>query len=121
MLLHCNAKCHTSVTGLLDPDTNEVVCGDCGEIISNVSEYAKNSMKISGDVLRSKNRKAFVFNCETCDTHVQAAFDQSKLVGKNCPNERKGCKINVTEHMKKAIEETGNYLSRIEEHDNSAS
>ena len=119
MLVHCsNSKCNTSVNAMLDPDSNEVICGDCGEVIPGVSSYSKLSMKMNGDVLRSKNRKAFVFHCATCDKHVETTFKQSKLSGKLCDGSFGECKINITDHMKKAIQETGSYLSKVEEYDN---
>jgi len=76
-------------------------------------------MKAAGDILRSTKKKAFVFYCEAHDDNVEAIFVQSKLVGKTCPDDGESCKINVTKHMIKAIEETGKYLSKVEEHDGS--
>ena len=120
MLVQCNnKKCHTTVDAMLDLDSNEVICGECGDTISGVSKYTKLSMKTNGDILRSKNKKAFVFHCETCDTHVETTFVDSKLVGKTCPSDNRSCKINITEHMAKAIIETKAYLSKVEEHDES--
>jgi hypothetical protein len=40
-------------------------------------------------------------------------------VGKTCPDDGEPCKINVTQHMVKAVEETGKYLSKVEEYDES--
>jgi len=119
MLVQCNVKCQTTVDASLDIDTNEVICGDCGSTLSDVSKYTKLSMKTNGDILRSKNKKAFVFYCKTHDDHVETAFVQSKLIGKTCPEDGRSCKINETEHMVRAIEETGKYLSKVEEHDES--
>lgn len=120
MLVKCNPLCKLSdgtTDASLDVDANEAVCNQCGEIVKHVSKYSKLSMKTNGDVLRSKNRKAFMFPCQTCDKQVEAAFVNSKLVGKGCSNGGEGCKINITEHMIKAIEETSLYLSKVEKHD----
>lgn len=117
MLVNCNIKCHTTVDARLNVDTNDVICGECGCVLDGVSEYSKLSMKTNGDVLRSKNRKAFVFPCKTCDKQVEASFKGSVLVGKACDQEGTPCKINITTHMAKAIEETATYLGKLEEHD----
>ena len=120
MLVKCNPLCKLSdgtTDASLNVDTNDAVCNQCGEIVEHVSKYSKLSMKSNGDILRSKNRKAFMFPCETCDKYVEAAFDGSVLVGKTCEAEQKGCKINITPHMARAIKQTEEYLLKVEEHD----
>jgi hypothetical protein len=120
MLVQCNTKCQTTVNALLDVDTDTVICGECGSVLADVSKYLKLSMKTNGDILRSKNKKAFVFHCKTHDDHVETAFVDSRLVGKTCPDDGDPCRIDVTQHMVKAVEETGKYLSRVEKHDESS-
>jgi hypothetical protein len=117
MIVRCNPKCKNSdgfTDGSLDVDSNEVVCNECGDILKSVSSYAKLSMKTTGDIIRSKYRKAFMFPCQACDTNVEAQFVNGVLVGKACSNNQVGCKINVTEHMVKAIEETQNRSEKVE-------
>lgn len=116
MLVQCNSKCQTTVKALLDLETNDVVCTECGGTLDNVSKYSKLSMKTNGDVIRTKKKKAFVFHCETCDNHVETAFVNSVLRGKQC-EESASCKINITKHMAKAIEETTKYLEKVAEND----
>lgn len=123
MLVKCNPLCKMSdgTTDVsLNIDTNEAICNECGECIPHVSEYSKLSMKTSGDILRSKKKKAFVFHCGTCDNQVETMFKDSVLVGKGCPNDGTGCKIDITSHMQKAIQETSTYLKEIDEHDKSS-
>lgn len=120
MLVKCNPLCKMSdgtTDASLDVESNNAMCNECGEVISHVSSYSKISMKANGDIIRAKNRKAFMFPCETCDNHVEATFSNSKLVGKNCQNEASSCKINVTKHMVNAIVETEKYLNKVEAHD----
>ena len=117
MLVQCNVKCQTTVDASLRVDTDEVICGECGSVISDVSKYTKLSMKNNGDILRSAKRKAFVFYCETHEEHVEAVYKDSVLIGKTCPEDGNSCKINVTKHMAKAIEETSKYLKEVEKHD----
>jgi len=120
MIVRCNPKCRKSdgfTDGSLDVDANEVMCNECGEVIREISPYAKLSMKTIGDIIRSKKKKAFMFPCQTCDEHVETQFINGLLVGKNCSNNQEGCKINVTEHMVKAIEETQKVLQKAEDNE----
>ena len=107
MVIVCNAKCRGVVDASLDVDENRVVCNTCGEFIDNVTEFIKLSMKSSGDIIKSRNRKAFVFKCETCNKMKEVFHLNSRLVGKNCPNNNSGCLINITNNMKVAIKEFG--------------
>ena len=89
MLVKCNPLCKLSdgtTDASLDVDSNNAVCNTCGEVVDHVSSYSKLSMKANGDILRAKNRKAFVFHCEACDLNVEAEFRGSRLSGKTCPN-----------------------------------
>ena len=120
MIVRCNPKCRESdgfTDGSLDIDSNDVICNECGEVLPDISEYSKLSMKTNGDIIRSKNRKAFMFPCLTCDNNVEAQFLNGILVGKNCSNNQEGCKINTTQHMIKAIEETQRVLDKVQEND----
>jgi hypothetical protein len=117
MIVRCNQKCRYSdgfTDGSLDVDTDDVMCNECGEVLSEVSSYTKLAMKANGDVIRSKKKKAFMFPCNTCEKSVETQFVNGVLVGKVCDNDQKGCQINVTQHMIKAIEETQKTLEKAE-------
>jgi hypothetical protein len=118
MIVRCNALCRKSdgfTDAALDVDSDQVICGECGDAIKDISEFAKLAMKSNGDIIRSKKKKAFVFPCQTCDTQVETQFVSGVLVGKACPNDQKGCQINITETMVKAIEETHKLAEKIAE------
>ena len=117
MIVRCNQKCRYSdgfTDGSLDVDTNDVMCNECGEVLSEVSSYTKLAMKANGDIVRSKKKKAFMFPCNTCENNVETQFVNGVLVGKVCENDQKGCQINITEHMIQAIEETQKTLKKTE-------
>ena len=112
MLVRCNVGCKLSdgmTDASLDVDSDSAICNECGESLEGVSSYAKLSMRKNGDILRSKNKKAFMFGCKTCDKTVEATFNKGILVGKDCPNDMGGCKIDTTSHMVHAIAE----ISRV--------
>lgn len=117
MIVRCNQGCRLSdgtTSASLDVDTNKAMCDECGEEVTNVSNYSKLSMKKNGDILRSKNRKAFMFPCLTCDRNVEATTNMGVVVGRGCENDQKGCKINITEHMICAIENSEVIAKKIE-------
>jgi hypothetical protein len=122
MIVRCNQLCKLSdgtTDASLDVDTNNAICNECGEILVGVSKYSKLSMKTTGDILRSKKKKAFVFYCETHDDHVETTFSNSVLIGKSCPDDGKACKINVTKHMVKAIQDFEMLASKESDKDES--
>ena len=90
----------------LDLKRNCAVCTECGEDIDHVSSFAKQSMRLNKDVIEAKKR-AFSFKCETCDEMVQVCYENSRLVGKDCPKDKGSCLINITESMKNAVKEFG--------------
>lgn len=119
MIVRCNKLCKLSdgtTDASLDIETNNAICNECGEVLDGVSKYSKLSMKTTGDIIRTKKKKAFVFHCQTCDDHVETTFLNSKLVGKNCSDSGNNCKINVTKHMIKAVQDAEK-SQKIEEGD----
>jgi hypothetical protein len=120
MIVRCNQKCRLSdgtTSASLDVDENRAICDQCGEELTNVSSYSKISMRKNGDILRSKNRKAFMFPCLTCERSVEATTKMGVVVGRLCENEQKGCKIDITEHMVCAIENSEIIAKKIEDID----
>ena len=59
-------------------------------------------MKMNDDVIKDKGKRAFVFNCKTCNKNVRVTSENSKLCGVGCSVPKK-CLINTTEAMKAAI------------------
>lgn len=122
MIIKCNLKCRESdgfTDGSLDISSNDVVCNNCGEVLSEVSSYAKLSMKTNGDIVRNKNKRAFMFPCNSCERPMEAEVKAGVIIGKDCPNDGVGCKINITEHMASAIAQAGD--SKIETGEKDAS
>jgi len=121
MIVRCNAKCRESdgfTDGSLDTNSDDVICNNCGDVLSEVSSYAKLSMKANGDIVRHKGKKAFMFPCNTCEKPVETMVKSGLLVGRECPNDGVGCKINITEHMVSAIERI-NEVPALEEENES--
>ena len=92
-------------TGSVDLDIDEVVCEECGDVLSHISKYSIKSMKQRGDIVRKDKRKAFQFGCQACDKKVEAVVsDDGKVVGRDC---KKGsCKFNISKFMVNSIKNT---------------
>lgn len=105
MLVSCNKGCKNNVTtdASLDVDSNEAICNYCGDVIENITSYAKNAMKSNRDIVKKAKGTAFSFTCVTCKNEKQVVSENGKLIGVNCSNQS-GCKFNVSEYMKRAIE-----------------
>lgn len=114
MIVGCPQTCklrRSTTSASLDIVSNEAVCNDCGEVVP-VSSFAKTSMKVSGDVIKEK-KKAFLFDCKTCDNKVEAEKRSGKIVGKGC--ESGNCMLNITKAMQVAIESVKQESTQEEE------
>lgn len=67
-LVYCdNKSCKKEMEPVLDKNTKEVFCTECGKTINSVTEFAKNQMVSLGQVKRSdKKQQAFSVKCEAC-------------------------------------------------------
>ena len=104
MLVRSNCSCAkftVTVDASLELESENVICNTCGDVITGISDFAKNSMKISGDVIKAPKR-AFSFKCTSCDKFSQVAFVNHKACGKDCQTPDK-CMFKITESMKNAI------------------
>lgn len=103
MIVGCPKTCklrRSTTDASLDMVSNEAVCNDCGEVVP-VSSFAKTSMKVSGDVIKEK-KKAFLFDCKTCENKVEAERKSGKIIGKGCATGN--CMLDITKAMRVAIE-----------------
>lgn len=105
MILDCNKKCYKSggrTEGSLDLDTNKIICTKCDEEIVGISDFMKEAMKRSGDIIKKSTSKAFTFKCVACNKMVETDIVNGVPIGKNC--ETKACSINISQIMANAIE-----------------
>jgi len=110
VIVRCNVGCKLNdgtTECKLEVSTNKAVCMECGEDIVDISDFAKQSMKINGDIIDNVNKRSFVFKCETHDLMTKVYYNNSRLKGKDCPD-GEDCLINITESMKAAVMEYGN-------------
>lgn len=104
MLIVCNNKgCMKNVEAKLDPKTNDVICPECGQVISNISESMKRTLKTFGQIIRDTPKQAFTMACMECNANRQVVLDNNdNPVCSVCHNP-----IRVHAAMKQALLEVG--------------
>lgn len=105
MLLSCNNEgCYKQSDALLDPETLEVICGECGKDITNISDAMKRVLKTSGQIIRN-DKRAFMLACHSCKANREVVLDQdNNTICGVCHHE-----IKVHASFKIAIEEAGGF------------
>jgi len=92
-----------TTNALLNTETLEVICQECGQSVANVSESMRRTLKSFGQILRTDQRKAFMMACRTCNANREVVLnDKNKTVCSVCNEE-----INVHPAMRQAIAEIG--------------
>jgi len=96
-----------TTNALLDTNTLEVVCQDCGDNIANVAESMKRTLKSFGQIIRDNSRKAFMMACRNCNANREIVLDHDdNTVCSICHNA-----VNVHLAMKQAIMEIGHRIN----------
>lgn len=90
-LVYCENKgCGKHQEPALDPDTNEVLCSNCGKDIKSISSFAKRQMKAMGLVKKaSPKTQVFSVNCNSCKKTATPSLKDNKLACSNCSEELK--------------------------------
>lgn len=97
-LLTCS-HCRTTKECKLDPETDEVICMDCGKVVQGVSPFFVNTMKAGKEFIQKK-KEAFSFKCSKCQKMKKALLskDASHAICEEC-----GTFMNVSPHMIQAL------------------
>lgn len=100
----CTSRgCHQSSEAKLDVATNEVICEECGNVITGITEIMKKMLKSTGQIVRNKGKKAFNVFCDNCKTSVEYYIDgDGKAYCKVCKHQ-----VKVSAVFIKAKELTG--------------
>lgn len=104
MILGCNKSCKKrdgTTTGSLDIETDNVMCDNCGDTLSDITSYTKKVLKNLGKIIRTKNKKAFVMKCLACSESVEVKTVNGKLQGKVCSTGK--CNIQSTKFFENAV------------------
>jgi hypothetical protein len=67
MLIDCTNKgCMQKSEAKYNTETDEVICEECGQPISNITLYTKRMLASLKQVINTKRYKPFQVNCPTC-------------------------------------------------------
>jgi hypothetical protein len=106
MFISCDNKgCFESTEALLNKDTNEVICMNCGKNISSVTSFMKVSLRDLGQVSKtSKKNSSFSIECRDCGKRGAPKVQNGNVY---CSNEKCGKEMNYlplpTIHMLKIM------------------
>lgn len=80
--IHCTNKgCGHQTEALLNENTDQVECRDCGKEIANITSFAKVQLKSLGQVSRRfKTQEAFSVKCTTCQKEVPPKLSKSQEI-----------------------------------------
>lgn len=104
MLIQCGNKgCMQQTNALFDSNTLEVICQECGQSISNVSDAMKRTLKSFGQIIRDDYHKAFMMACRNCVANREIVLNEkNETICSVCKQV-----VNVHPSMKQAIIEIG--------------
>ena len=103
MLITCS-QCRTQVEGKLNPDTDQVICLECGEEITSVTDFTKASMRRSRDFIQ-ESRRAFSFHNAECPDQKPSCPSKLSEDGKTVVCEKCGIPFETTVYMKNVMKE----------------
>jgi ribosomal protein L34E len=111
MNLNCNnKKCQKISEAKLNTKTNEVICAECGQPISNISESMKRALKQAGQIIRANTKKAFMVWCKACNANREVILEEGdQTVCKDCH-----APIKIQAAFKLAMQEAGVKLDKAE-------
>lgn len=107
--MNCNNRgCGKYQQPSLNLKSNEVICGECGQIIAGVSHFTKVQMKSLGQTLKPA-KPAYSVRCEKCKQEALPKLDKNQLVCSWCSeilkNVSKPFEILIRNAIKKGDEE----------------
>jgi len=80
-----NKGCYQSMEPLLDTNTNEVICTECGQPIKSVTQFTRIQMKSLGQIKKSAPAsKAFSVECRFCGSVSPPTKKDKKLYCSSC-------------------------------------
>lgn len=91
-LIYCDNKgCGKDQEPVLDVETGEVMCTECGKSIKNVTEFTKKTMRSLGQIKRSERKQqAFSVKCTSCNKENPPKINEKNLIVCSfCNNELK--------------------------------
>lgn len=87
-VIQCDNKgCHREQEPLLDVDTNQAICSECNNPITNITDFAKRQMKALGQIKKSKKEQPFAMQCMSCKKINRPSIIDDKIFCPACTKE----------------------------------
>jgi hypothetical protein len=94
---------------LLNTETQDVICQECGGVVDGISDAMKRTLKSFGQVVRSNEKRAFLLACKQCRANREVVLNENgDTVCKTCHSP-----ISVTASFKLAMETSGTKLEKV--------
>lgn len=101
-LTFCDNKgCMKHQTPLLDTETNEALCEECGRPIKNITEFAKRQMKSLGQTAKKKTKSSFAVKCQKCSSEQTPSLNGDEFCCGRC-----GEKLNISAAFERMLRTT---------------
>jgi ribosomal protein L34E len=98
-LINCDNKgCYKESEALLDKSTKNVHCNECGEVIKNITIFAKKQLESIGQVKRHNSNQAYALHCKNCNKKAVPKLVDDKFCCSLCD-----CKIEVPAPFQKIL------------------
>lgn len=82
-----NKGCGKSMEPLLNLETNNVECAECGKVINSVTSFTKTQMKSLGQIKKDdKKQQAFSVQCKSCKKSSVPLIDGENILCMLCKN-----------------------------------
>ena len=69
---------------VLDEATNEVICSECGNPITGITDFTKRSMKGMGKVKKTESKTSFSIDCPNCKKRGQPTLKNDNAFCAHC-------------------------------------
>lgn len=74
----------TTSDSVLDESTNEVICSECGQPITGITDFTKRSMKGMGKVKKTESKTSFSIDCPKCHKRGQPILKNDNAFCAHC-------------------------------------
>lgn len=101
-LIQCNNQgCFQLQSSQLDVSTNQVICMNCGNEIKNITDFAKQQLKRSGQITgKNKSQKSHAIKCTHCQLIDLPKIENDSFLCVGCNKE-----LDISIPFKKLLKE----------------
>ena len=88
MLIRCTIKgCLQPTEAKLDKSTNEVICEECGGVVSGLTSFMKKSLESVGQVIKTSKKRPFQAYCTSCKKNESLTLKNKKAYCIECDSQ----------------------------------